>query len=344
MCALRQEKMQNWLLSLSGYQIDLSTVIPASSDASFRRYFRVTDLLSRSTFIVMDAPPDKEDVPAFVRVAQSLGQAHINAPVVLSQNLSDGFLLLTDFGSTTMLQALNGKLAEPEQLYRQAIDVLVNMQLGTSQPQLPVYGREKLQQEMDLFDDWFVGKHHNATLTVQEKTWLDQIKNILIQSALAEGQVFVHRDYHCRNLMFIQDQSEGAFDFGVLDFQDALSGPLSYDLVSLLRDAYVEWPEEVTLDWVIRYWEKARKAGLPVPDDVGDFYRQFDFMGLQRHLKILGIFARLNYRDGKAQYMNDLPLVQAYVRNVAARYIAFKPLLLILDRLEDKAQQVGYTF
>ena len=166
---------------------------------------------------------------------------------------------------------------------------------------------------------------------------------MLIQSALAEPQVFVHRDYHSRNLMLL-NPSDAAPKFGILDFQDAVRGPLSYDLVSILRDAYIEWPEEQTLDWTVRYWEAARKAGLPIAADPGEFYRQFDFMGLQRHLKILGIFARLNYRDGKPQYLNDLPMVLRYVRLVAGRYIAFKPLLLLLDRLENKAVQVGYSF
>lgn len=344
MCALRQEKMKNWLADLPAYDMDLSTVSPASSDASFRRYFRVTDLASHASFVVMDAPPDKENTPAFVAVAKLLSQAQVHAPQILAQDLDNGFLLLDDLGGTTLLQALQGELEDFQALYGKAIDILVTMQSRVAPTGLGAYSPEKLQQEMDLFEEWYVRQHHQSVLTDAEKNSLVRVQGLLVQSALGEGQVFVHRDYHSRNLMFLPAEADRAFDLGVLDFQDAVAGPLSYDLVSLLRDAYIEWPEEVTLDRLVRYWEKARLANLPVPHDVSDFYRQFDWMGLQRHLKVLGIFARLNHRDGKSQYLQDLPLVLAYVRHVAARYSVFKPLLLLLDRLENKAQQVGYTF
>jgi aminoglycoside/choline kinase family phosphotransferase len=261
----------------------------------------------------------------------------------LAQNPEEGFLLLEDFGNTTMLQGLNTQAEQKDAFYMQALHDLVHLQANTRTEGIPAYGADKLLQEMNLFDEWYVGKHYGAELTDQERNWLESIKGMLIQSALSEPQVFVHRDYHSRNLM-LTSQAGAAPQFGILDFQDAVKGPLSYDLVSILRDAYIEWPEEQTLDWTVRYWEAARKAGLPICEDPGEFYRQFDFMGLQRHLKILGIFARLNYRDGKAQYLNDLPMVLRYVRLVAGRYIAFKPLLLLLDRLENKAVKVGYTF
>ncbi|HEX5486618.1 MAG TPA: phosphotransferase [Limnobacter sp.] len=342
MCELRQQKMQEWLATLTSYSFDLSTVSAASSDASFRRYFRVAETGTGKTHVVMDAPPDKEDVKPFLHVAHALKVAGLNAPDILASNLQDGFLLLTDFGNTTFLQAL-GQGASSESMYRRAMSDLVHMQTRTSVAGLPLYAAEKLLSEMALFEQWFIQAHHRAELTTQEKNWLAGIQNLLVQSALAESQVFVHRDYHSRNLMLLPG-TEQTPELGIIDFQDAVAGPLSYDLVSLLRDAYIQWPEEQTLDWTIRYWEEARKAGLKVPADIGEFYRQFDFMGLQRHLKVLGIFARLNHRDGKAQYLNDLPLVLEYVRKVAARYIAFKPLLLILDRLEDKAVQVAYSF
>lgn len=343
MSALRQEMLKKWLAGLNGFKFDLETLQAASSDASFRRYFRVGEENNARTLIVMDAPPDKEDIRPFIQVAELLRSGGSNAPEVLAQNPEDGFLLLQDFGNTTMLQGLVARAGLHDTFYMQAIRDLVHLQANTAITGLPVYGADKLLQEMNLFDDWYVGKHYCAELTDQERNWLDSIKGMLIQSALAEPHVFVHRDYHSRNLM-LTSEAGAAPMFGILDFQDAVKGPLSYDLVSILRDAYIEWPEEQTLDWTVRYWEAARKAGLPICEDPGEFYRQFDFMGLQRHLKILGIFARLNYRDGKAQYLNDLPMVLRYVRLVAGRYIAFKPLLLLLDRLENKAVKVGYTF
>lgn len=343
MSALRQEMLKKWLAGLSGFEFDLASLQAASSDASFRRYFRVSESSNTRSLIVMDAPPEKEDVRPFVHVAELLRQGGANAPQVLAQSEDQGFLLLQDFGNTTMLQGLNAQPAQTDAFYMQALHDLVNLQAHTSTTGLPAYGADKLLQEMNLFDEWYVGRHYGAELTDQERNWLDSIKGMLIQSALTEPQLFVHRDYHSRNLMLTSAVGD-APKFGILDFQDAVKGPLSYDLVSILRDAYIEWPEEQTLDWTVRYWEAARKAGLPICEDPGEFYRQFDFMGLQRHLKILGIFARLNYRDGKAQYLNDLPMVLRYVRLVAGRYIAFKPLLLLLDRLENKAVKVGYTF
>lgn len=343
MSALRQEMLKKWLSGLSEFEFDLDTLHAASSDASFRRYFRISDAHKARTLIVMDAPPEKEDVRPFVHVAGLLRQGGVNAPEVLAQNADEGFLLLQDFGNTTMLQGLSAQPAQTDAFYIRAIQDLVDMQANTPTTGLPAYGADKLLQEMNLFDEWYVGRHYGAELADQERSWLDSIKGMLIQSALAEPQVFVHRDYHSRNLMLTSAAGD-APQFGILDFQDAVKGPLSYDLVSILRDAYIEWPEAQTLDWTVRYWEAARKAGLPICEDPGEFYRQFDFMGLQRHLKILGIFARLNHRDGKAQYLNDLPMVLRYVRLVAGRYIAFKPLLLLLDRLENKAVKVGFTF
>ena len=343
MSTLRQEMLKKWLVGLSAFDFDLETLHPASSDASFRRYFRVSEGNNARTLIVMDAPTDKEDVRPFVHVAGLLRGGGSRAPEILAQNPEEGFLLLQDFGNTTMLQGLAAQEGQQDAFYMRAISDLVHLQANTATTGLPAYSADKLLQEMNLFDDWYVGKHYGAELTDQERNWLDSIKGMLIQSALAEPQVFVHRDYHSRNLMLTSEPG-CAPQFGIIDFQDAVKGPLSYDLVSILRDAYIEWPEEQTLDWTVRYWEAARKAGLPICDDPGEFYRQFDFMGLQRHLKILGIFARLNYRDGKAQYLNDLPMVLRYVRLVAGRYIAFKPLLLLLDRLENKAVKVGYTF
>lgn len=343
MSALRQEMLKKWLIDLKEFEFDPASLQPASSDASFRRYFRVHSAAKQATYVVMDAPTEHEDVRPFVAVAKALRSGGTLAPEVFACDADRGFLLLEDFGNTTFLQGVQNQPDLGDAFYLHALDRLVNIQANTATQGLLPYGPDKLMQEMNLFDQWYVGRHFGASLTQQESEWLQSIKGMLIQSAMSEPQVFVHRDYHSRNLMVLNSAGESP-SFGVLDFQDAVVGPLSYDVVSLLRDAYIEWPEPQTLDWVIRYWEMAKKAGLPIHHDVSEFYRQLDFMGLQRHLKVLGIFARLNHRDGKSQYLNDLPLVLRYVRLVAGRYIAFKPLLLLLDRLENKVAKVGFTF
>ena len=347
MSASRQELMEKWLGQLAATPLDLSSIQPASSDASFRRYFRVKSRAGDSTFVVMDAPPDKENVLPFIEVAGVLAQAGVKAPAILAKSVEQGFLLLDDFGSRTFLSVLGGGGEEADEkahaMYRCALSDLVHMQANADTQTLPAYSPEKLRSEMDLFDEWFVKAHCKMELTAQEQQWLDNIKALCIESALSEAQVFVHRDYHSRNLMLPQGV-QPELDFGVIDFQDAVKGPMTYDLVSILRDAYIEWPEDETLDWAIRFWEQARKQGLPVPDDASVFYKQVDLMGLQRHIKILGIFARLNYRDGKSQYLDDLHQVLAYVRVAAGRYSATKPLIYILDRLEGRSIEVGYTF
>lgn len=344
MSGLREEKCRNWLENQKEVPVVAKSMEPASSDASFRRYYRVKKQDGQGTVILMDAPPPMEDVRPFVLTTSKLVHAGVVAPKVLAQNVEEGFLLLEDQGDLTMLNYLTDNPDDRERVYRSAMSLLVQLQAKADATGLPDYTAEKLRQEMDLFDEWFVKHHFKSELTEQESRWLDQIKSMLIQSAMAEAQVFVHRDYHSRNLMVLGADSGAPVQFGVLDHQDAVRGPVSYDVVSLLRDAYVEWPEDETLDWAIRFWQEARKNGVIVPDDPTDFYKQIDYMGLQRHLKILGIFARLNYRDGKSQYLKDLRLVTAYVRITAGRYDHFKPLLYILDRLENREVQVGYTF
>jgi N-acetylmuramate 1-kinase len=341
MSGLRQEKCVKWLNSQHNVAVDTQTLKPASSDASFRRYFRVSKSDGTGTLIVMDAPPPNEDVRPFIMTTGKLVQAGVNAPRILAQNESEGFLLLDDLGDQTMLQVLQADPDCRDAVYRKAMSLLVQIQAKADVSGLAPYSAEKLRQEMDLFDEWFVRHHFKSELSEQEARWLEAIKSTLIASALAEGQVFVHRDYHSRNLMVVNSDPVA---FGVIDHQDAVLGPVSYDVVSILRDAYVEWPEDETLDWAIRFWEEAKNQGVPVASDPAEFYKQIDFMGLQRHLKILGIFSRLNYRDGKSQYLKDLRLVTAYVRITAGRYDQFKPLLHILDRLENKEVEVGYTF
>jgi N-acetylmuramate 1-kinase len=329
----RTEQLQRWLQHVFPDQCpDLQ---PASSDASFRRYFRAT-LADGGTRIVMDAPPPQEDCRPFVRVAQLLADAGVHAPRVLAQDLEQGFLLLDDLGRTTYLEALRD--GDADALFRDAIDALVRWQLASRDGVLPPYDEALLRREMALFPDWYVARHLGITLSPAQRTVLDDAITLIVRSNLAQATVYVHRDYMPRNLMVSQPNP------GVLDFQDAVMGPVSYDVVSLFRDAFLSWDEERVLDWTIRYWEQARRAALPVPADFAHFYRDCEWMGLQRHLKVLGIFARINYRDGKPHYLADTPRFVGYVRQVAGRYREFGPLLQLFDQLEGRTLQAGHTF
>jgi len=300
------------------------TLTPASEDASFRRYFRAS-LDDGRTFVVMDAPPDKEDCRPFVHVAHLLRDAGVNAPEVLAQDLEQGFLLLTDLGTRTYLHELSPQNAAL--LFSDATDTLIKWQLATRTGELPPYDEALLLREMNLFPDWYVARHLKTDLSPARKADLEKIFELLTRSALAQPAVYVHRDYMPRNLMVSQPNP------GVLDFQDAVIGPITYDAVSLVRDAFVSWEEEQVLDWTVRYWERAKKAKLPVDRDFGEFWRAFEWMGLQRHLKVLGIFARINYRDGKPKYLSDTPRFLRYAREVSKRYNALAPLLRLLDEL-----------
>ena len=311
------------------------SVAPASADASFRRYFRVT-LDDGLTRIVMDAPPEHEDCRPFVQVAGMLHAAGVHAPEILAQDLERGLLLLTDLGNTTYLDALDASNADG--LFRDALDALVKWQLASRPDALPPYDEALLRRELNLFPDWYVARHLGSPLTAPQQEALERIQVLLLQNVLAQPKVFVHRDYMPRNLMVCEHNP------GVLDFQDAVYGPVSYDVASLFRDAFVSWEEERVLDWAVRYWEKARRARLPVDADFGAFYRDMEWMGLQRHLKVLGIFARINYRDGKPKYLADTPRFVNYVRQVAARYNQLAPLARLFDELEKRTPQVGYTF
>jgi hypothetical protein len=331
----RFELLQAWIRARRpGVGFEL---FPASADASFRRYFRVR-FAHGATMIAMDAPPAHEDCGPFVHVAGLLAEAGLHAPRVEEQDLAQGFLLLTDLGDTTYLAAMNADRAQAFELFDHATTALVRWQLASRPEVLPSYDGALLQRELDLFPDWYVSRHLGIELTPAQKGVLDQAFSLLIASALAQPKVFVHRDYMPRNLMVCDPNP------GVLDFQDAVYGPITYDVASLFRDAFVSWEEENVLDWTVRYWEKARKAQLPVQADFGAFYRDFEWMGLQRHLKVLGIFARLKYRDGKSGYLEDTPRFVAYVRAVAARYIGLQPLLALFDELHGQSARVGYSF
>lgn len=336
----RLAQLTSWLATLGLVEADSRR--PASSDASFRRYFRFDVLPALQaklgpTLIAMDAPPERENVPAFIHVAGLLLEAGVNVPAIVARDVPNGFLLLSDLGTTTYLARLGADNAAF--MYSDAVDALIKFQLSSQPGVLAEFDRAFALREMNLFPEWFVSKHLGVTMTEAQQAQLDKVFEAITANVLSQQQVFMHRDFHSRNLMFMEQNNPG-----VLDFQDAVFGPVTYDLGSLLRDAYIQWDEEIVLDWVIRYWQRAKQVGLPVNPDIDAFYRDFEFMALQRHLKILGIFCRLNYRDAKPIYMGDLPTVLDYVRKTANRYIELKPLARLLDAFEDKAPQVGYTF
>jgi aminoglycoside/choline kinase family phosphotransferase len=395
----RQQQLSEWLHSL--FPNEQFTLAPASADASFRRYFRITfqnheendgqdnrreqpDMQGVAqrvgSLIVMDAPPQHEDCRPFLHIAKLFEAAGTHVPHVYAQDLEQGFLLLSDLGNTTYLPVLTGgETGAARTLYGDATDALINIQLASRDNELPPYDEALLMREMRLFPDWYIAKHLNVTLNDAQKAKLETVFARIIANNLAQPRVYVHRDYHSRNLMFIESplpkplgdttshstrlQKTAAKSLviplageeaaekgnlltspGILDFQDAVYGPITYDLASLFKDAYIRWEEAEIIDWLIRYWEQARKAGLPVHNDFSEFYRDYEWMGVQRHLKVLGIFARLYHRDGKDGYLKDLPLVMSYLRAACARYIDLKPLLNLLDTLEPQISKEGYTF
>jgi aminoglycoside/choline kinase family phosphotransferase len=328
----RYALVQDWLTrQLPGSNFSLA---PASADASFRRYFRVT--LADASLIVMDAPPEQEDCRPFVHVAGLMAAAGLNVPAVLAQDLTQGFLLLSDLGSTTYLAALNEDNADA--LFSDAIDALIRWQLASREGVLPAYDETLLRRELDLFPEWYVRRHLGIELDALQRESLEAVFRLILSNNLSQPKTFVHRDYMPRNLMLTDPNP------GVLDFQDAVYGPVTYDVASLFKDAFVSWEEKRVLDWTVRYWERARRAGLPVNSDFGEFYRDFEWMGLQRHLKVLGIFARICHRDGKPAYVKDTPRFLHYVRAVAGRYASLSPLLRLLDQLADRKPAIGYTF
>jgi aminoglycoside/choline kinase family phosphotransferase len=356
----RAEAFAKWLSATSGEcQLDPLTLRLASADASFRRYFRVDQ--GADSCIIMDAPPAQEDCAPFVKVAELMRQAGLNAPRVLAWDQAQGFMLLTDLGSQTMMDVIKQQASldivpqngqRIHQLYMDAVDALIQWQLSSQPDVLPAYDDALLSRELALFPDWYIAQHRGIAMdtTLQDKLagFFTQIKDSNLNS-LGGARVFVHRDFMPRNLMVPSAygqvaSSMGSNTLGVLDFQDAVYGPITYDIASLMRDAFLSWDEEYVIDITIRYWQKARKAGLPVGDDFGEFYRAVEWMGLQRHLKILGIFARLTLRDGKPQYLADTPRFIKYARSTASRYRQLGPLMVLLDEIEGNETRIGYTF
>ncbi len=341
--ASRLDALRAWLADVLPQP--MTAIAPASVDASFRRYFRVwlpeaiavpAQSERACTLIAMDAPPSREDCRPYVAVAKLLLAAGVHAPAVLAKDLEQGFLLLTDLGTRMYLDALDEATAPA--LYGDASAALVRWQLASRDGQLRPYDEALLRGELDLFPDWYVARHLGVALNIAQKAVLDRAFRCILDNNLAQPRVFVHRDYHSRNLMVVAPNP------GVLDFQDAVYGPVTYDLVSLLRDAYIDWDEEHQIDWTVRHWQRARDAGLPVGGDFAAFWRDFEWMGVQRQLKVLGIFARLFHRDGKDGYLKEMPRVMGYLRAACARYRELVPLLRLLDELEQRQPVAGFTF
>ncbi len=365
--AQRETDFNTWLTALAPrHGLQIGSLRSASTDASFRRYFRIDSPLGSR--IIMDAPPEQEDCRPFARVAELMDAAQVKVPKVLAWDQSKGFMLLTDLGTNTMLQLINPDQPGANQhWYLQAVEALIAWQVASRPDVLPPYDEALLRQEMELFPAWYLKQHRGVAVEGDVRRTLDTAFSHIIRENLSWPSVYVHRDFMPRNLMVGNAPTlatscaalppEGAVSpwggpaakpcdvrIGVLDFQDAVYGPITYDIASLMRDAFLSWEEDFCLDITIRYWEKARKAGLPVGDDFGEFYRGVEWMGLQRHLKVAGIFARLTLRDGKPQYLADTPRFIRYIRSTCARYRELKPLLRLIERVEGIEVVSGYSF
>lgn len=327
----RRDAFERWLAPLAAtHGLQPGTLRPASSDASFRRYLRIDG--ASGSCIVMDAPPEHEDVRPFVHMAGLIAAAGLHAPQVLAQDATHGFLLLSDLGSRLYLAELQQAVAAADtatvdRLMRAATSTLVTWQQRVDASSLPVYDDALLRRELSLFPEWCVQREYGVTWSADQHADWARLCNLLVASALAQPTVAVHRDYMPRNLMVCENGP------GILDFQDAVRGPISYDVASMLRDAFISWDEEQELDFAIRYWQQARAVGLPVPADFGEFWKPLEWMGLQRHLKVLGIFCRLKHRDGKPAYSADLPRFFAYAHKVATRYEGLGPLARLIEPL-----------
>jgi len=337
----RAEAFAQWLEQTAGpHRLLPETVRLASADASFRRYFRIDAGDGATTRIVMDAPPAQENSAPFVHVAKLMSAAGVNAPQVLEWDQAQGFLLLDDLGLQTMLDVIDpGDPDAARPLYAQAIDALIQWQLASRPDVLPPYDRALLERELALFPQWYVAQHRGLRVEGKLQERLERSFKLIVESNLAAPSVYVHRDFMPRNLMITDGRA-----LGVLDFQDAVHGPITYDIASLMRDAFLSWDEDFVLDITVRYWEQARKAGLPVDEDFGAFYRAVEWMGLQRHLKVAGIFARLTLRDGKPRYLADTPRFIAYIRATAGRYRELAPLLRAIDEIEGTQPASGFAY
>ncbi|MEO8247738.1 MAG: phosphotransferase [Burkholderiales bacterium] len=374
----RKAAFDRWLTELAPAQrLVPGTLCIASADASFRRYLRIDRAPTADdpaeSRIVMDAPPEREDCRPFVRIAKLMEAAGLNVPQVLAWNEPDGFLLLTDLGDRQMMQAIDpGNPPANRDLYLRAVDALIDWQLASKPGVLPPYDEALLRRELALFPDWYIERHKGIAIDAAMRETLSRTFDAIVARNLEAPSVFVHRDFMPRNLMLpSHGRSEVEADerarrgkpvetrlgvgaetrLGVLDFQDAVHGPVTYDIACLMRDAFLSWDEDFVLDITVRYWERAKKAGLigaASPsgwgDDFGEFYRAVEWMGLQRHLKVAGIFARLTLRDGKPKYLADAPRFIGYIRHTASRYRELTPLLRLIDKIEGSTAASGYAF
>ncbi|MDI9857011.1 phosphotransferase [Comamonas sp. 17RB] len=345
----REHAFQTWLTPLAvQHGLELSTLRPASADASFRRYLRL-DRSAGGSLIVMDAPPDKENCTPFVQVQGLMQQSGLNVPAILDWNQPDGFMLLSDMGSRTLIEVLDPARPQDAELwYRHAVDLLLQWQQASRPGVLPAYDEALLRRELQLFPDWYIAQHRQVTLDDKQQAVLTKAFDQIVAHNLQAPSVYVHRDFMARNLMLPSDPTQ---PLAVLDFQDAVYGPVTYDIASLLRDAFLTWEEDFVIDITVRYWEKARRSGLIGAksasgwgDDFGEFYRAVEWMGLQRHLKVAGIFARLTLRDGKPKYLADTPRFIHYIRTTCSRYRELAPLLRLVDQIEGIQAQVGYAY
>jgi N-acetylmuramate 1-kinase len=353
----RQQAFETWLHDVTAqHPLLVKTLRPASVDASFRRYFRI-DTPAGTSLIIMDAPPAQENCKPFVDIAHLMAQAGLQVPHILAWDEAQGFMLLTDLGAKTMMEVINpqlsDELADPNfDLYMQAVDVLIDWQLASKPNVLSPYDEALLRRELALFPDWYLAKHKGVTLDKAQQATLDNALSLIVQRNMAVPSVYVHRDFMPRNLMVIEPKTpDGKRSLGVLDFQDAVYGPITYDIASLMRDAFLSWEEPFVLDITIRYWQKAVKVGLLGENsptgwgaDFGEFYRAVEWQALQRHLKILGIFARLTLRDGKPKYLADTPRFIAYVRKTADRYRELGPFLKLIDQIEGIETAMGFAY
>lgn len=331
----RQQQMQLWLdqalpqaaAALGWADQPAGELAPASADASFRRYFRWR--AGDRSLIIMDAPPEHENTEPFVRITRLLQQAGVRVPRLFAEDLAQGFLLLEDMGAKTYLQTIEQGVesVELERMFAGAITSLIRWQLASRPGVLPDYDEAVLRRELALFPDWYVVRQLGRSFTAQEQELWDQLQALLLDSNLGEAKVYVHRDYMPRNLMTAEGEP------GVLDFQDALYGPVSYDVTSLFADAFFSWPAAERTQWLTRYWRQAHAAGVPVPDELDAFLAQSRLMGVQRHLKVLGIFARICHRDGKPHYLQDAPRFVRYLRDACAADARLAPLSALLDSL-----------
>lgn len=340
--AARAASFTGWLASLqSAHALDPSSLRIASADASFRRYLRIDS--AAGSRIIMDAPPDREDSAPFVKVARLMADAGLNAPQVLAWDAAQGFMLLSDLGSRTLMQVLQPEHPQAAlPLFLQAVDALVLWQRSSRPGVLPPHDEALMLREMELFPQWYLAQHRGVAIDAGMRRTLDQSFQTIARECLTWPSVYVHSDFMPRNLMLPTASGDGRL--GILDFQDAVFGPITYDIASLVRDAFLSWEEDFVLDVTIRYWERARAAGLPVGTDFGAFYRAVEWMGLQRHLRIAGTFARLTLRDGKPQYLADAPRFIRYIRATASRYRELKPLLRLVDAVEGIQDAGGYAF